>query len=60
MTRHPRIWLAVAVLFTLVNLGGAVWAVARGELLHTGIYAGLLVVGAYAVGRLAARRIASY
>lgn len=60
MTRHSRIWLAVAVLFTLVNLGGAVWAVARGELFHTGIHAGLLVVGAYAVGRLAARRIASY
>lgn len=60
MTPRSRIWLVLAVLFVVVNLAGAAFAAARGELLHACIHAVLLLVGAYFVGRLAARRIDSY
>ena len=56
MTRRSKVWLVVAVLFTFVNLGGAVIAAVRGELLHTGMHVGLLLLGAYLVWRLAPRR----
>ena len=58
MTRRPKLWLAVAVLFSLVNFAGGVIAAARGELLHAGTHAGLLLLGAYLVWRLAPRRYA--
>ncbi len=56
MTRRSKVWLVVAVLFTFLNFVGGVFAAARGELLHTGIHAGLLLLGAYLVRRLASRR----
>ncbi|MDQ3950209.1 MAG: hypothetical protein M3282_07670 [Gemmatimonadota bacterium] len=59
MTRRSKVWLAAAVLFTLVNLAGGVFAATQGELLHTGIHAGLLLLGAYLVRRLATRRYAA-
>jgi hypothetical protein len=37
------------VLFLVVNLGGAAFAAAQGELLHAGIHVGLLLPGAYLV-----------
>jgi hypothetical protein len=55
MTRCSKVWLAVAVLFILVNLGGGVFAAAQGELIHAGIHAGLLLLGASLVWRLAPR-----
>lgn len=58
MTRRSKVWLVVAVLFTFVNFGGVVFAAAGGELLHTGIHAGLLLLGAYLVWRLAPRHYA--
>ncbi len=58
MTRRSKVWLVVAVLFTFLNFAGGVFAAARGELLHTGIHAGLLLLGAYLVWRLAPRRYA--
>jgi hypothetical protein len=58
MTRRSKIWLVVAVLFIVVNFGGGVIAAARGEPLHTGIHAGLLLLGAYLVWRLAPTRYA--
>jgi len=60
MTRRSKVWLVVAVLFTVVNAAGGVMAVLRGELLHAGMHAGLVLLGEYFVWRLAPRRIASY
>jgi len=59
MSRRSRIWLAVAVVFTLVNLGGGVVAIAAGEAAHTALHAVLLLVGVAWVWRLAASRSAS-
>jgi hypothetical protein len=59
MTRRAKVWLAVAVVFILVNLGGGVFAAAQGELLHAGIHAGLLLLGVSLVSRLAPRRYES-
>lgn len=55
MTRRSKIWLAVASVFTLINLGGAVAAAAGREGLHAGVHVVLMVVGAYVVWRLAPR-----
>ncbi|MGI8402862.1 MAG: hypothetical protein ACR2NS_14850 [Gemmatimonadaceae bacterium] len=52
MTRRSNVGLVVAGLFIVVNFAGAVYSVARGELLHTGIHAGLLLLGAYYVRRI--------
>lgn len=60
MTRRSKIWLVVAVLFTFANLVGAGYAAMQGELLHTGIHALLMLLGAYLVGRLVARSVESY
>lgn len=60
MTRRSRIWFVVAVLFSLVNMGGAVFAALKGEPVHTGIHAGLLLIGGYLVWRLAPKRVAEY
>lgn len=58
MTRRSKVWLVVAVLFIFANLGGGVIAALRGELLHTGLHAGLILLGAYLGWRLAPRRYA--
>lgn len=47
MNRRSIVWLVGAVLFLVVNLGGAAFAAAQGELLHAGIHVGLLLPGAY-------------
>lgn len=56
MTRRSKVWFVVAVLFIVVNFGGGVFAAVRGELLHTGIHAGLLLLGAYYARRIWRRR----
>src|ERR671922_2677779 len=56
MSRRFKIWLAV--LFTLINFAGGVLAAGQGELLHASAHAGLFLLGAYAVARLARRRTA--
>jgi O-antigen/teichoic acid export membrane protein len=56
MTRRSRIWLVVALLFTLLNLVAAGMAALGGELLHTCIHAALLLLGSYFVWRLGLRR----
>ena len=55
MTRRPRLWRAAAAIFTLINLAGAGFAVVRGEPIHAGVHAALLLVGAYLTWRLAPR-----
>ncbi|HET7187097.1 MAG TPA: hypothetical protein VFI52_03035 [Gemmatimonadaceae bacterium] len=57
---RTRVWWGVAVLFTLINLAGGVWAFMVGEPVHCGIHAGLTVLGAYLTFRLAPRRVDSY
>jgi hypothetical protein len=56
MTRRSKVWLAVAAVFTLVNLAGAVMAAMEGELLHSGSHVALTFLGAYVVWRLAPGR----
>ncbi len=58
MTRRSKLWLVgAAVVFTIINLAGAVYAAAMGEPLHAGVHVGLLVLGAgaYLVWRVASR-----
>lgn len=58
MTRRSKIWLVVASLFTVANVGGAVFAAVQGELLHAAAHVVLVPVGAFLVWRLAhSRRI---
>ena len=57
MSRRTKIWLAVAVLFAVVNLAGAGFAIAAWELPHAGLHVALMLIGAYAVGRIAAGRV---
>ncbi|HEY9514915.1 MAG TPA: hypothetical protein VIQ74_04470 [Gemmatimonadaceae bacterium] len=56
MTRRSKIWLVVAVLFSFVNLAGAIFAAAQGEMLHAGVHAALVLPGAYLAWRLVPRR----
>jgi hypothetical protein len=56
MTRQrAKLWLVAALLFMLINLGGAGMAAVAGEVLHTAAHVGLLLLGAYFVWRLAPR-----
>jgi hypothetical protein len=50
--RSTRIWLALASIFTLINIGGAVVAVVWGEAMHTAVHVALTVAGAWLVRRL--------
>ena len=52
MTRRSTIWLAVAVLFTVGNVAGAVMAAVQGELLHAAGHAALTLLGAYVAQRI--------
>jgi hypothetical protein len=45
MTRRTMMWTTAAVLYTVVNVGGAVYAVLMGEALHAGLHVVLMVVG---------------
>jgi hypothetical protein len=49
MTRGSKIWLGVGVLYFGINLGGAGIAAAEGELMHAGVHAALLLLGAFVV-----------
>jgi hypothetical protein len=56
MTRRSRIWFVVAVLFTILNLGGAVIAAAQGEMPHAGVHVLLMLLGALVTWWLAQGR----
>ena len=60
MTRSAKVWWVVAMLFTLVNLAGEVYAAMQWEVLHACIHAVLMLVGVYFVWRLAPGRAESY
>jgi threonine/homoserine/homoserine lactone efflux protein len=55
MTRRATIWMAVAGLFTVINLGGAVYAGFLKEQAHAMIHVVLTIGGAYLMWRIAAR-----
>lgn len=52
MTLRSKVWLAVAVLLTLVNLAGIGMAAMAGEVRHTAAHVALTVLGAYWVRRV--------
>ncbi len=52
MTKRSKIWVAVAVIFTLINLGGGIYAAVLAEGLHAATHAVLTVVGVYILRRL--------
>lgn len=58
MTRRSKVWLVVAGLFLAVNVGGAIFAAAVGELPHALLHVALAFPGAYLVWRLAPNRYA--
>lgn len=55
MTRRATIWMAVAGLFTVVNLAGAIYAGYLNEQAHCLIHVALTFGGAYIMWRIAAR-----
>lgn len=52
MPRSVGPWLVTAVLFTIGNLGFAVYAGVMGESMHSGAHVALMLVGAYFTHRL--------
>ena len=60
MSRRSRIWLVVAVLFSLLNLAGATYAAMQHELLHACTHGVLMLVGALVVRRIVVQRLAAY
>ena len=56
MKRHFRSVLALAVIFTLGNVAGGIWAAAMGERQHTMLHIVLTVAGAAAISQIMARR----
>jgi hypothetical protein len=46
MTRRSIFWRVGAVLYALINVGGAAYAIAMGEVPHAALHVVLLVVGA--------------
>src|SRR5688572_12412038 len=55
MTRKMKIWLTVASLFTMVNVGGGVFAARLAEGMHAGVHVLLAVVGVVWMSRIMAR-----
>ena len=56
MRRRFTIGLVLAALFTLVNIGGGVYAGMMGEVRHAGLHVVLALVGAYVTWLVAVRR----
>jgi hypothetical protein len=54
--RGSRFWPIVGVLFLVVNAGGAVYAVAMGEMPHAGIHVALLAAGVFLMQQFARGR----
>jgi hypothetical protein len=54
MARRSLLWRVIAVIFTVVNVGGAVYAYAMGESQHATVHVLLLALGAsaYVIWRL--------
>ena len=55
MAGRVKFWRAAAVIFTLINVGGAFYAIANGEFMHATVHTGLLV-GTYAIWQSGRRK----
>ena len=56
MTRRTKLWLYGTLLFNLLNIGGAVFAAAIGEVVHSMVHAGLVLLsGLFLLWRVAPR-----
>jgi hypothetical protein len=55
MTRWTKIWLAIAVLFSLANVAGGVYAAYLHEVPHAGVHIALAFVGAILAWMIVAR-----
>lgn len=55
MTRRSKLWLYGSLLFTFVNIGGAVFAAALGEVAHAMVHAVLVPLGLYVAWRVGPR-----
>lgn len=53
MIRTPMFWRVTAAVYTIINVGGLVYAAAMGEGAHAAVHVGLLVLGlgAYLIWR---------
>lgn len=60
MMLNSRVWRVVAVLFSLGNLAGAIFAAAQEEQLHTDVHVALLLVGGYFVWKLSPKRVSTF
>jgi hypothetical protein len=56
MKRRFTLGLVLAALFTIVNIGAAVYAGTMGEMRHAGLHVVLALMGAYGTWLVAARR----
>jgi len=56
--RRTSIWMVVAVLFTLANVGAVWFAAMAGEMLHAGGHVVLAFGGAFVAWHLAPKRAA--
>ena len=57
MSRRGKIWLTVAAVFSIVNAGGAAYALYLGEWMHGGIHVALLALTLYVVARMLPRGV---
>ena len=46
--RASKLWKAAAVICTLINVGGALYAAVRGEWMHAAVHDGILGAGLFA------------
>ena len=53
MTRRAKLWFLAALIFTLINVAGGVFAALGGEWMHTLVHVVLTLAGVYAAARLA-------
>ena len=58
MSLRSKLGLAFAVVFFLVNFGGAIYAVVMREPMHAGLHIALLIPGVWLLRRFAPRRFA--
>lgn len=55
MAGRAKFWKAAAVIFTLVNVGGGIYAAANGEIMHAAVHVSL-VAATYAIWQSARKR----
>lgn len=55
MAARAKLWKAAAVIFTLVNVGGGIYAAVNGEVMHAAVHVSL-VAATYAIWQSARKR----